>query len=289
MKSWRRNKVKNAIKDAAIAKNIFLLFLVPLLLIMFPEAMAQPTGVASLTVHTDKGSYTAGETIVVSGGVAGVVEGERLLFRLYTPLGALARADPVDVSDNGTYRYQFPTGGPTMSQSGYYKIVVNYNLQEAETSFDLDAGSGPHPWTISIEGDPYQIRYRIDGGNIVAMSGDPDSKSIAVTINAKRDASVMKLQLQFSRSIIQAQNVTTGQDIPFVVLIDGNVANFTEYDTPASGTRELEIPFKQGQSEVKIIGTWMVPEFGPVATLAFAAGVSFILLSNARLIRRLGH
>lgn len=248
---------------------------VPLfLLLIIPEAIAQdPNGEASLTVRTDKASYTAGETIIVSGTVARVVEGERLLFRVYTPLGALVRADPVHVSDNGTYRYQFPTGGPTMRESGEYRVVVNYDFQEAETFFDLSAGSNPHPWTIAIDGQPYQIRFQILGGSIHAMSGDLESKSITVTINATRDG---VLRLQFRRDMIQAQNATSGQDVPFVILIDGKISNYTEMMKPATGTRELEIPFVQGQSRVEIIGTWLVPEFQAIAALG--AGFSVILL-----------
>jgi hypothetical protein len=181
-----------------------LLFLVILLFIALPDVMAQQNGESSLTVRTDKEFYTTGDTIVVSGGVARVVEGERLLLRLYNPLGALARSDPVEVSDNGTYRYQFPTGGPLMRETGDYRIVINYALEEAEAIFDFSAYISDTWWTISIDGDPYVVRYQILGGRINAMSGDPESKSITVTINATRDG---VLRLQFRRDIIQAHSL----------------------------------------------------------------------------------
>jgi len=258
---------------------------IPLLLIAFSEVVAQDQNSgAILTVSTDKDGYTAGETIVVSGTVARIVEGERLLFRLYNPLGALARADPVEVSDNGTYRYQFPSVGPIMAQAGEYRVVVNYDFQEAETFFDFSAGSGPHPWTIAIDGQPYQIRFQILGGRISSMSGDPESKSITVTINTTRDG---VLRLQFRSDIIKAQNATNGQDVPFIVLIDGVGSNYTEFMNPAPGTRELEIPFAQGQSKVEIIGTWVVPELHAMTALTLGAAILGILI--ARQIRTSYH
>jgi hypothetical protein len=262
------------------------ILVVPLFLIILPEVMAQEEISGGLTVHTDRDAYTPGDTIIVSGTVASVIEGERLLFRLYNPLGTLARADPVIVSDNGTYRYQFPTGGPIMAEAGYYRIVVNYDRQEAEAVFDFSAGISDTWWTVSIGGNPYVIRYQIFGGRIHAISGDPESKSITVAINATNEEGVLKLQ--FSRNIIQAQNATSGQDVPFIILIDGKVANYTELMNPATGTRELEIPFVQGQSKIEIIGTWLVPEFHAIAALTLGASISLIfLLHHAKVSRRI--
>jgi hypothetical protein len=255
------------------------------ILLTFPAAMAQEPNTKNITVQTDKDVYITGETVIVSGTVANVIEGERLLFRLYNPLGALSRADPVQVADDRTYTYQFPSGGPLMRESGDYRIVVNYNLQEAETFFGFYEGYSDTWWTISIDGNPYVVRYQISGGTIHAISADPESKLITVNISATRDG-VLKFQLP--RVIIQAQNATNGHDIPYTVLIDGEIANFTEHDTPASGTRELTIPFKQDQSEIQIIGTWMVPEFSPVLALTLAVGISVIYLGRMRVLRRFG-
>jgi hypothetical protein len=268
--------------------NALLPAIVPLLLLFtLPEVMAQEqNNEGGLTVDTDKIGYVTGETITVSGTVARLIDGERLLFRLYNPLGALARADPVEVSDNGTYQYQFPTGGPMMRESGYYRIVINYDQQEAEAIFDFSGGISDTWWTINIDGNPYVVRYQIFGGWINAISGDPESESITVTINATNEEGVLKLQ--FSRSIIQAQNATSGQDVPFIVLIDGHVANYTEAMKPVTGTRELEIPFVQGQSKIEIIGTWLVPELHAIAAMTLGAGISLIfLLHHAKVSRRI--
>ena len=254
----------------------FGLVFIPLVFLIPAAAGQEQNNGGGLSVQTDKIGYVAGESIVVSGTVASVIEGERLLFRLYSPLGVLARSDPVDVSPNGTYTYEFPTGGPIMTETGYYKIVVNYDRHEAETTFDFSAGISDTWWTINIDGNPYVVRYQVAGGRIHAISADLGSKSITVVINATREEGV--LRLQFSRGIIQSQNATSGQDIPFIILIDGKVSNYTEAMQPATGTRELEIPFKQGQSEIDIIGTWMVPEFSAILVLILAATTSVILL-----------
>ncbi len=48
-----------------------------------------------------------------------------------------------------------------------------------------------------------------------------------------------------------------------------------------NGRRSIEIPFSEGQSEIEITGTWMVPEFliGPVGIMV-ASMIVIVTLSG---------
>src|ERR687887_2869716 len=78
---------------------------------------------ATLTVQTDKGSYTTGEDITISGKVTATNITAPVLIRVENPDGNLVRADPVNAAADGSYSYKFKTGGPLMSKSGSYKVT----------------------------------------------------------------------------------------------------------------------------------------------------------------------
>ncbi|MGH9878380.1 MAG: hypothetical protein ACRD5H_12150 [Nitrososphaerales archaeon] len=218
---------------------------------------------SSLTVHSEYGNYNVGETITISGTVPRVIEGESLLLRVYDPTGALAKADPVKVLDNGTYFYEFPSGGPLMALSGEYRIVVNYGGQEADVTFDFDTGTDNGSWILRIDGKLYEIRYLGVRGALLNMTADVETKSIIINISPRADGI---LWIELPRNVVQAQNSTTGQDIEYVVFIDDVPAIFNEESSEDGDGRILGIPFKKDQSEIVIVGTWMVPEFS-VSTL----------------------
>jgi hypothetical protein len=65
--------------------------------------------------------------------------------------------------------------------------------------------------------------------------------------------------------------VPTGQDVPFVV----NVKGIEPYFDQLQGFKYLEILITEGQSELEIIGLWMMPDF-PGVILAMVFG--FLLM-----------
>ena len=64
------------------------------------------------------------------------------------------------------------------------------------------------------------------------------------------------------------------------MLIDGEEADFGEDATDES--RSLSIGFAAGSSMIEIIGTCVIPEFGPVAVVVLAAAIVAIVAVGAR-------
>ncbi|MGH9877340.1 MAG: hypothetical protein ACRD5H_06860 [Nitrososphaerales archaeon] len=268
------NNMQDHIHDS-ILKSIYLLSFVSLILLIAPAAAVaqQEQDRSSLTVRLGYDEYVPGETITISGTVPKVIEEQSLLIRVYDPVGALAKADPVKVFDNGTYFYEFPSGGPLMAFSGEYRVVVDYGGHQAETTFDFDTGTDGGSWTLIIDGKPYVIRYRVDRGSIWNMTADVERKSIVINITSRGDSI---LAIELPRNVIQAQNSTTGHDVEYVVFIDNVPATFNE-TSEREDARILEIPIKGDQSEIMIGGTWMVPEFS-VSALIFGVSMIAVLL-----------
>ena len=71
-----------------------------------------------------------------------------------------------------------------------------------------------------------------------------------------------------------------GPDSNFIVLVDGEEAEFQEWPTAAQ--RKLEIPFTHGVTQIEIIGTQVIPEFGTIAAIILAVAITSIIVLSAR-------
>jgi predicted secreted protein with PEFG-CTERM motif len=238
---------------------------------------------STVTVDTDKDSYTAGEDITISGTVTSVQTGQQVLIRVMNPLGALARTDPVAVAADGSWTYTFPSGGPLMAASGEYRVIAGYRGISEETTFDFDAGTVWRTWTVNIGGNPYVIRYQISGGSLQTVAADVELSTMTFGIST---TGAGNLKLQLPRTVMQAlteEGVPTGgTDVEYIAFADGIEAIVDEAENPASGTRELSIDFEAGTEEIEVVGTWIVPEFGAIAAIVLAVAIVGIIVATAR-------
>jgi len=102
------------------------------------------------------------------------------------------------------------------------------------------------------------------------------SKTLVVKIQADNDG---QITLNIPRSVLDAKIGTN--DSNFAVLIDGEeVDQFTE--SPASDVRSITIMFPAGSEKIEIIGTQIIPEFGPIAALVLAIAIISIIAVSAK-------
>ena len=71
-----------------------------------------------------------------------------------------------------------------------------------------------------------------------------------------------------------------GPDSRYIVLVDGEEADYQEW--PTAGQRKLEIPFNHGVTTIEIIGTEVIPEFGTIAGLVLAVALISIIVVSAK-------
>ena len=71
-----------------------------------------------------------------------------------------------------------------------------------------------------------------------------------------------------------------GQDDDFIILIDGAEVPYTAASTN-SESRTISIDFEEGDLDIEIIGTFVIPEFGNIVMIILFIGIfSTILLST---------
>jgi hypothetical protein len=115
-----------------------------------PESTPSPLpertpSAASITVGTDKGSYTIDEIVTISGNVSKPESGKSLRIDVYDPIGkilAVANAVKIYPNGRGLYTYDLYTDSLNMGDGefipGEYKVRVSYLNQNVTDTFDIE-------------------------------------------------------------------------------------------------------------------------------------------------------
>lgn len=243
--------------------------------------------VDAVTVATDKEAYEDGETITVSGQVRERLSGYEVTLQVISANGNIVTIKQLPVSDENTFGIDLTAGGPLWRSAGTYTINVLYGTatRTAETSFEFggsgDVIPGPKGKTFPLANpDDGSIGYSIKGGKILSITPDIPAKSLIVEIETTDDGEV---KLIIPRSILDARlgaDGMSGEDDSFFVLVDGAEADFEE--TTTSEDRTLTIPFEDGTTQIEIIGTFVIPEFGTIAVIILAVAIVSIIAVSSR-------
>ncbi|AJZ76632.1 copper-binding protein [Candidatus Nitrosotenuis cloacae] len=243
--------------------------------------------VDAVTIATDKEAYEDGETITVSGSVRERLSGYDVTLQVIAANGNLVTAQQLPVSDENTFGIDLAAGGPLWRSAGTYTIKVLYGTatRTAETSFEFggsgDVIPGPKGKTFPLANpEDGSVGYSIKGGKILSITPDIPAKSLIVEIETTADGEV---KLIIPRSILDARlgaDGISGEDDSFFVLVDGAEADFEE--TTTSEDRTLTIPFEDGTTQIEIIGTFVIPEFGTIAVIILAVAIVSIIAISSR-------
>jgi predicted secreted protein with PEFG-CTERM motif len=242
---------------------------------------------SSITVTTDKSSYSEGEVILVTGEVRDLYSGTPVSVIIKAPNGNLVSIAQVTVGADKKFSTEATAGGSLMKIEGSYIVAVQYGTpnRSAEVSFEFGGSTVTPPTTggdskvtdttVSVQGSSDLIGYEITGGKLLGVTPDVEANSLIISIDATSDGS---LTLTIPRSVLDA--TINGGDDDFFVLIDGEEVNFDE--TTTSTDRTLTIAFPVGAEEIEIIGTFVVPEFGTIAAMILAVAIISIIAVSAK-------
>ena len=261
---------------------ITLFFLISTLSIPILAQTQSPATAASITTSTDKSSYTLGDTIVISGQVQAIVPGNQLTIEILDPNNSLVNVAQIDVSQDGKYTDSIPAVGTLWKANGVYTVKVLYasNVSQ-QTSFTFQSTPTITSNVFQLK-DPnsqqtFNVNYTISGGTLKTMTIDAQSLSVIASVNSTSDGIIT---LQLPRALIDAKT-NSGQDDAFIILIDG--AEVKPQSESADNTfRNITIQFLKGDQDIEIIGTQIVPEFGPIAALVLAIAIVSIIAVSAK-------
>ncbi len=245
---------------------------------------------SSITVATDKSSYSEGETILVTGEVKDLYSGTPVSVIVKAPNGNLVSIAQITIGADKKFSTEVVAGGSLMRTEGSYIVTVQYGTENrsATTTFDFGGstmidkpidvdGSTITDKTVLITGADDVIGYEITGGKLLSITPDVDEKSLVISIDAIEDGT---LTLTIPRTVFDSVD-ENGDDVEAFVLIDAEEAY--DYDeVTTSEDRTLTIEFPAGAEEIEVIGTFVIPEFGTIAAMILAVAIISIIAISAK-------
>ncbi len=237
------------------------------------------------SLTTDKTVYDRQSVILVTGHVQNVIPGVPVTLRVSDSLGNVVEVNQLTVDNSGNFNTTINTSSPLWTSDGTYTIYGQYGEQQgmrtAQTQFSIGGSGGASSCqsdqlSATVNNEMYCINYSISGGTATGATLSMSSKTLTVSLQATSNG---QITLQIPRSVLDAKSGVN--DGSFFVLVDGEEKdNFT--DTPSADTRTLTIPFSIGAEQIQIIGTQIVPEFGPIAALVLAIAIVSIIAVSAK-------
>ncbi len=226
--------------------------------------------------------YRQGDAIVISGKVDAVLEKTPIIIQIFYGTNIVNIAQ-VEVSQDGSYTHTVIADGIYWKSDGKYTVKATYGVSGNvyETSFDFQT-SGTANTTAQIfevkagDSGTFDVPYTIRGGIVKDIIVDPQILGFIVTIQSDNDGS---LTLDLGRKWIDAKT-TTGDDDSFIIYIDGSEVQYQE--SADADSRVLTIQFLEGDSDIEIIGTQVIPEFGPIAVIVLVLAITLTVIISTK-------
>ncbi len=263
-----------------VPHQIIALIVISFFSIAFLSAFAQTQEL--LSVKTSEKSYEEGDTIVISGNVTAIILDEPVTLRILYETTIIDIAQ-LQISQDGTFTHTIKAEGKSWKRDGTYVISAFYGRTTYETSIEFFSKQSVTETTNIFEVDAgsygtFDVDYTIRGGTVKNMLIDTDIFALIVIIDSESDGSIT---LDLPRISIDAKK-TDNTDDTFLIFIDGAEVRPEETSTTQT-SRILKIEFEEGDSDIEIIGTFVVPEFGSIAILIlFLAIISAIFVSSKK-------
>ncbi len=256
-----------------------------------------------ILITTDQKLYNQGDTVIIKGSIRDIENQTAIAVIVRDPLKNLVSIAQPPLSSTGTFSVTLKANGPLWKQAGNYTVIAQYGkYQNATVIFSYSGGNGKiitnnsltnSTFQINAGGQTYNVPYFIKGGTLKSMDIFSDKLALEITIAATSDGSItVDLPRVLIDSKVQANltadekmtgvkiNPSSLADDKFIVMVSGTPVQFSE--TKDINTRTLSIPFHASDTKIDIIGTMIVPEFGPIAALVLAIAIISIIAVSAK-------
>jgi len=261
--------------------HVRIFFTLMILTIIFSSTAFATTSLIS--VQTDDNNYDEGDTILISGNISTIIGNTQVTLQLFKD-GNLIDIAQIKVGQDGNYSHTIIAEGPQWMRDGDYVVKVSYGeANMAESLFTFTTTTELVETTDNLVVDAgnsgtFDIPYTIIGGTVESAIIDPNIFGIVLKINTFDEGRII---LDLPREFIDAEK-QNGKDEKFIVLID-NVQTVYEESISNSDIRTLTINFEQNDSEIQLIGTYVIPEFSVMVMIILTIGIMMsVLLTRNR-------
>ena len=226
-----------------------------------------------ITIWTDEALYGHESMIVVEGTVSAIRSGTEIGLIVIgpPPFNNIVTIAQIPVASDGTWKTTLNTGGASWKYDGTYTIKVTYGNQAVNnralielTGGVTQIGVGCGPGELSASGQC--IPYTISTGSVSGAVFSTASNSLTVQISSGG----MDGTLTINPSSEAIRGI-------FMVLVNGE-----EWDDVEINGNQVTVDFPAGTTEIEIIGTFAIPEFGTIAALILVVSIISIIVVSSR-------
>jgi predicted secreted protein with PEFG-CTERM motif len=267
--------------------NKVIFFTVLILSISIVPAFGQEIIGQRITLSTDNTAYQQGDIITVSGTIEKVLPDTPVILQIFFVKTQVDVAQ-IDVSKNGKFSTTFVADGPMWSKDGVGIIRLGYGSTVSEISFEFFKTARDNVFISNFEvnipdSGTFDIPFTMKGGTVESISINQNNLGLDIRLNTSSDGYI---KLQIDRDDLDSLK-NNGSDEEFIVLIfnsknaDPIQTEFRELEV-TDQFRTIEIPFQNGDTDIQIIGTFVIPEFGTIAALVLLVAIVSIIAITAK-------
>ena len=263
-------------------------FVILSVLLTMPIAFGQEEalGAQKITLTADNTAYQEGDVITITGTIEKVIPGMPVTLQVFFEKN-LIQVSQVKVSQDGEFSDTFTAAGPQWQNEGTVIIKSDYGGASTELNIEFfknTSGIFTSNYEVKIpDGGTFDVPYTMKGGIISSMNLNEKNRSLVINIATSSDGN---LNINLPRNSIDSVN-NNGQDIDFIVLMyegDSQIPIQTDVKKVETGDefRSIDIPVKDGDTKIEIVGTHVVPEFGTIAMIVLAVAIVSIIAVSAK-------
>ena len=264
------------------------LFVILAVMLTMPMAFGQEEalGAQKISLTSDNTAYQEGDVITITGTIEKVIPGMPVTLQIFFEKN-LIQVSQVKVSQDGEFTDTFTAAGPQWKNEGTVTIKADYGGASTELNIEFfknTSGEYTSNYEVKIpDGGTFDVPYTMKGGIISSMDVNQKNLSLIINIATSSDGN---LNLNLPRASIDSID-SSGQDIDFIVLMyEGNseIPVQTDFKKVETGNefRSIDIPVKDGDTKIEIVGTHVVPEFGTIAMIVLAVAIVSIIAVSAK-------
>ncbi len=264
------------------------LFVVLSIMLTIPIAFGEEEmlGAQKITLVADNTAYQEGDVITITGTIEKTLVGMPVTLQVFFEKN-LIQVSQVKVSQDGQFTDTFRAAGPQWQNEGTVIIKADYGGASTELNIEFfknTSGEYTSNYEVKIpEGGTFDVAYTMKGGIISSMELNQKNLSLIINIATSSDGN---LNLNLPRDSIDSTD-NSGKDIDFIVLMyeeNSEIPVQTDFKKVETNSdfRSIDIPVKNGDTRIEIVGTHVVPEFGTIAMIVLAVAIVSIIAVSAK-------
>ena len=244
-------------------------------------AASQAFATGPLDIEANGDTFDHDSIIIVDGQVGDMRVGASVTLIVSGQTGVVTIEQTTPSSD-GSFSFTINTASPLMKYDGEYKIKATYG--DASISdvvyVTLEGGLVREAAVATHDDDDHhqsyeaadftnELNYNISGASVESITSTNDD-SLLIKIHDAEDGSELTITLP-------DDIITPFNDGSFFVLVNGE-----ESDDAEQNGNSVTIPFDADTTEIEIVGTHVVPEFGTIAMIVLAVAIVSIIAVSAK-------